>query len=330
MKKLKTVFIRGNFTESTHEIKVLIKNNKNKTLLTTGNENDFIFPRSSVKIFQAIPFVSSNAIKKFNLSKKMIALSCASHRGEDFHLKELENWLGKVNINKSVLKCGSHNPLNPFASEKLMRSNKKINQLHNNCAGKHLAMISSCRANNHDIKNYLKFSHPHQIEIRKIFEMFSENKIKKKYFAVDGCSAPQYSFRICDINKLLNNLIKSYKNEFTKSYETKILINSIISNPKYIGGSDSLDSDLMKISNKNLFCKGGAEGVFLFIDLKKEISGVIKVSDGNERAIPSLIFNIFKKFKVMNNKELYEFKKKYNFNLLNHAKIKIGSVKSTI
>ena len=65
-------------------------------------------------------------------------------------------------------------------------------------------------------------------------------------------------------------------------------------------------------------------------DLKKEISGVIKVSDGNERAIPSLIFNIFKKFKVMNNKELYEFKKKYKFNLLNHAKIKIGSVKSTI
>ena len=50
----------------------------------------------------------------------------------------------KINKDKSVLKCGSHNPLNPFAAEKLMRSNKKINQLHNNCAGKHLGMISAC------------------------------------------------------------------------------------------------------------------------------------------------------------------------------------------
>ena len=42
----------------------------------------------------------------------------------------------------------------------------------------------------------------------------------------------------------------------------------------------------MKISNKRIFCKGGAEGVFLFVDLQKEIAGVIKVVDGNERAIP--------------------------------------------
>ena len=69
----------------------------------------------------------------------------------------------------------------------------------------------------------------------------------------------------------LINLIKSYKNKFENSNETKILINSIIKNPKYIGGSDSLDSIIMRISKKKIFCKGGAEGVFLFIDLKKKL-----------------------------------------------------------
>ena len=39
---------------------------------------------------------------------------------------------------------------------------------------------------------------------------------------------------------------------------------------------------------------------FFLLILKKGIFGVIKVVDGNERAIPSLIYNLFKKFKIMN------------------------------
>ena len=40
-----------------------------------------------------------------------------------------------------------------------------------------------------------------------------------------------------------------------------------MNNPNYIGGTDSLDSK--KVHSKKRPCKGGAEGVFLFIDLKK-------------------------------------------------------------
>ena len=93
------------------------------------------------------------------------------------------------------------------------------------------------------------------------------------------------------------------------------MIDSIINNPNYIGGSDSLDSIIMKIANKRIFCKGGAEGVFLFVDLHKEIAGVIKVVDGNERAIPPVTFDLFKKLKIFNKKQQIEFKKQYNFQL---------------
>jgi len=86
----------------------------------------------------------------------------------------------------------------------------------------------------------------------------------------------------------------------------------------------------MSISKKNIFCKGGAEGVLLFAELNKGIAGVIKVADGNERAIPPIVYNIFKKFKIMNNKELKKFEKFYNFQLINHAKIVVGSIKSII
>ena len=67
---------------------MLITNTKGKTLLSTNNDNDFFYPRSSIKIFQAIPFAMSNAIKNYRLSSKHIALACASHKGEKFHIRK--------------------------------------------------------------------------------------------------------------------------------------------------------------------------------------------------------------------------------------------------
>ena len=141
---------------------------------------------------------------------------------------------------------------------------------------------------------------------------------------------PNIVFKIIDICEMLVNLIKSYNDDFYYSKEVKELIDSIIKYPKFIGGSHSLDSHIMKISDTKIFCKGGAEGVFLFADLKKGIVGVIKVADGNERAIPSVVYNLFKRLKILNTLKLKEFKKIYNFDILNHAKIKVGSIDTRI
>ena len=330
MKNFTTNFTRSNVTESSHASKILIVDNKNNIILSSGDDEDYIYPRSSIKVFQALPFILTNAEKYFNLNRKCIALSCSSHRGEPFHIKELELWISKIGVNKNILKCGIHNPLNHNASEQMQRLRKNPNQLHNNCAGKHLAMITSCIINNYNNKNYLDFDHPHQISIRKIFEKFSNDKIKRKYFGIDGCSAPQYAFKINKIAHMLTNLNKSYNDLFDYNTEVKKVINSIFANPKYIGGSDSLDSKIMTIAKKKIFCKGGAEGVFLFTDLNKGLSGVIKIVDGNERAIPYLIFNLFKKLKIMNKNELSKLEKYCEFKLINHANIVVGNVNTNI
>ncbi|MDC3132095.1 asparaginase [Pelagibacteraceae bacterium] len=180
MSKALTTFSRSNIAESSHKIKILITKSNGKILYSTNNDNDLIYPRSSIKIFQAIPFIQSKAVEKFRLNSKIISLSCSSHRGEKFHINELSKWLNKINISEKVLKCGVHYPLNESAKQSVLRSNKKINQIYNNCAGKHLAMITSCLKNNYNIKEYLDYNHPHQKDIRKIFNKFSNTKIIKK------------------------------------------------------------------------------------------------------------------------------------------------------
>ena len=326
MGKLTTFITRGKTLESLHEIKCFVSSLDGKKIFSTNNEKDVIYPRSSIKIFQGLPFSTSNAIKLYNLNKKQIALSCSSHCGENFHIRELKNWLKKINLKISDLKCGIHNPIHQESSNKLYLSGRQPNQIYNNCAGKHLGMLTSCLANNFPIKNYLDFDHPHQTNIRKVFSKFTENIISKKNYGVDGCSAPQYAFTIEKLGKALSNLLNSYNGNFEYTENIRTMINAILANHKFIGGSNNLDSNLIKISNRNIFCKGGAEGVFLFVHLKKEVFGILKVKDGNERALSSAMYTLLKKFKILTGEELGQFNSWNTTNMYNHAKIKVGNI----
>ena len=330
MSKMRALLRRGNFTESIHNIKCYLGSVNDETLYSTEDDNDIIYPRSAIKIFQGIPFATSKAIDLFNLNKKQVALSCSSHCGEKFHIKELKNWLEKTKLKPSDLKCGIHNPIDEKSSEEIFRANLKSFQVHNNCAGKHLAMLSSCLVNNYPIENYLDFDHPHQNNIRNIFNKFTENKIIKNNYGIDGCNAPQYAFKIKNLVTALKNLFNSYDGNFEYSENVKFIINSILDKPLFIGGTKNLDSNLIKISNKKIFCKGGAEGVFLFLHLKKGIFGVLKVIDGNERVLPSALYALFKKLKILTKEELEAFNSWNDFNLYNHAKVKVGDIRTII
>ena len=124
-------------------------------------------------------------------------------------------------------------------------------------------MLTSCLVNNQNIKNYLDYNHTHQKNIRKIFNKFTEKKLSKKNFSLDGCSAPQYSFKIKYISNALNNLIKSYNNNYHYTNQVRTLVNSILENPEFIGGTSSFDTKVIRCFKKKIFCKSGAEGVFL-------------------------------------------------------------------
>ena len=63
MVKINTYIKRGNIIESIHNSKCVISDYNSKIILSTNNDNDLVFPRSAIKIFQAIPFIRSRAHK---------------------------------------------------------------------------------------------------------------------------------------------------------------------------------------------------------------------------------------------------------------------------
>lgn len=330
MNSIHTYVTRGSLVESMHESKCILKDSDFKTIFTTGHEKDMVYPRSAIKIFQAIPFIESKAFKNYKLNQKQLAVSCASHCGEPEHIKVLEQWIKKLKIKQDLLQCGIHNPLNLKESNKLLLSGLKPNQLHNNCAGKHLAMISACIMNKMNTNTYLNINHPYQKQIRKTLEYFTETSITKIQRGIDGCSAPQYAFPLKNISIAMINLIHHYNKSQKFTEEVRILLNSIAKYPHLTGSRYIYPSQLMNITDGKIFCKGGAEGVLLFMHKEKKIGGVIKVSDGNERALPSVANEIFKKLKILNKSELKRLSKWSHEKIVNHANTNIGKIYTEI
>jgi L-asparaginase II len=69
-----------------------------------------IFPRSAVKVLQALPLVASGAAERWQLSDEELALACASHGGEPVHAKTAAQMLAKAGVDVQALECGTHWP----------------------------------------------------------------------------------------------------------------------------------------------------------------------------------------------------------------------------
>ena len=177
---------------------------------------------------------------------------------------------------------------------------------------------------------YLNLNHPYQKIIRKYLEFFTECKITNKQKGIDGCSAPQYAFPLKNLSISMINLIKHYKETKDCSNEVSLLLNKIAKYPHITGSKIKYDSQLMMITKGKMFSKWGAEGVLLFAHKEKKIGGVIKIKDGNERALPSVANEIFMKLSLINKNELQKLSGWSNQIIKNHANKKIGKIYTTL
>src|SRR5262245_15626905 len=88
--------IRGHVIESIHRVHVAVVHADKGLILSTGNPAQHTFVRSSIKMFQALPFVEAGGVDRFGLSQEELALCTASHGGEPFHVAAARSILSKA------------------------------------------------------------------------------------------------------------------------------------------------------------------------------------------------------------------------------------------
>ncbi|MEQ9247195.1 MAG: asparaginase, partial [Nitratireductor sp.] len=77
--------LRGNVVESRHRGTIAVFDADGGKVMSLGDIDRPVFPRSAVKAIQALPFVESGAADAFGFGSREIALACSSHSGEPEH-----------------------------------------------------------------------------------------------------------------------------------------------------------------------------------------------------------------------------------------------------
>jgi L-asparaginase II len=78
--------LRGPLVESRHRGAVAVVDAEGRSVLALGDVTAAIFPRSAVKVLQALPLIEQGAADRFGLADEELALACASHSGEAAHV----------------------------------------------------------------------------------------------------------------------------------------------------------------------------------------------------------------------------------------------------
>ncbi|WDC84928.1 asparaginase [Caloramator sp. mosi_1] len=74
--------------------------NNGRVLAYSGDAYKVTYIRSAAKPIQAMNVILSGASDRFKFTDKEIAIMCASHYGEKFHIDTLNEMLNKINIKK--------------------------------------------------------------------------------------------------------------------------------------------------------------------------------------------------------------------------------------
>ena len=289
---LQATLMRGSNIESIHKIHAVISDKKGRVLMCAGNPEYKSFIRSSLKPFQAIPFLSSGAASEINNASKSIALACGSHSGSKLHTREAFRILWAYDIDINYLKC-----------PKLIRS-----PLENNCSGKHAAFLATCKKLNLPLDSYLKGDHPLQKEIFRIISELLEIPLSDICAERDDCGAPTLYMKLLEMAKLYALLSSS------ENAELEQISRSIRNNPVMISDKNKFDTEIIEASHGQVISKGGAEGIQCLCKVNEGIGLALKVEDGSKRAKHAVSLHLLKQLEWISDLRIQDIEEKvFNF-----------------
>lgn len=302
---------RGTTVESVHRGHFLVVAGGGQIILSAGNPSTVTFFRSACKAFQAIPFLTSGAADRFGFDVREIALACASHSGEPVHVSIAKRMLEKISLNESDLKCGPHPPFNEAEAERMLCSGEKPSQLHNNCSGKHAAMLAVARQIGADTSTYDDPRNPVQQMILSSVSLFTEAPKNSIRIGIDGCSAPNFAVPLSAMAKGFINLMSPPDSFDTGMRDaSRRIVSAMLNYPELIGGAGRLDTLIMQAAPGRVISKVGADGVWLCGVLPNEkwptgLAIALKVEDGDDkRGRPVIAVEILRRLGVLRSDDL--------------------------
>ena len=265
--------VRSGVVESQHRGFLVALNADGSINLELGDSSHLIFPRSTVKSFQAAAMVRNG----LQLELRLLALGASSHSGSAEHISAVREILNSVGLDENALQCMLDKPLGE--PERRAYGDKEATRIAMNCSGKHAAMLVTCIKNGWSTENYLDADHPLQIACREELENLSGEKITLT--STDGCGAPLFLISVAGLARAIRAITIS------DDVAHRSVLEASRAFPEMVAGEGRLTTTMMR-EIPGLYMKDGVEAVEV-ASMPDGRTLVFKVSDGSLRPFRALV-----------------------------------------
>jgi L-asparaginase II len=220
--------------------------------------------------------------------------------------------LEKIGLPESALRCGAQEPYSVDFAHELIRRREQPTPVHNNCSGKHAAMLALAKHLGAPTDSYDQQANPVQQLILQTVSDFSGVPVNEIVLGIDGCGVPVFAIPVQAMALMYGRLVAPPSDLPPEVRDAcKRIIEAMINFPVMIGGTkDRLDTELIRAGGGRLISKIGAEGVYTVGVLPSRawpegIGLALKVEDGDDRrARPPAVIDALRQLGVLADSDL--------------------------
>ncbi|XDA98304.1 asparaginase [Sulfitobacter sp. LCG007] len=310
---------RGPILESCHAGHAVICDGTGQIVESWGDPEAVVLPRSSAKMLQALPLLTSGAADSARLSTEHLALACASHNGAAIHTGRVAAWLKDLGLGETDLRCGPQEPADTAARDMLIRAHEQPCQIHNNCSGKHAGFLTLSRHLGAG-PDYIDPDHPVQRACLAACEELTGET--SPGYGIDGCSAPNFAVSLHGMARAMAR----YAAAPAGAPETR-LHEAMRLHPDLVAGEGRACTELMRAMGGRVAIKTGAEAFFVAIIPERGMGVALKVADGGTRAAECAIAAILVRLGVLD--PAHPATRKYlDAPMINRRGIEVGQIRA--
>lgn len=277
---------RGELTESVFEVSVAVVDAAGRTVASAGDPALVTFWRSAAKPFQALPLVADGGADRFGLGSEELALACASHSSEAFHLDVARRFLAKIGCVESDLACGPHVPLGSAVAAAVARAGTPLTPVWSNCSGKHAGMLGLARHHGWPVSGYERAGHPVQERITDEVARWTDIPRDRIATGVDGCTT------VCFALPLSGMALAYARLGVAAEPAAERLRSAMAAHPELVAGTGRLCTELIGTGVAGILAKIGAEGVFSASLPALGLGLTLKVESGEMRAATAALVGV--------------------------------------
>ena len=279
---------RGGTTESIHRVHVAVVDAHGRMVGQCGDPGQVVFYRSAAKPFQALPLVEDGVVARLGLTRRELALCCASHNAEPEHLALARSILARAGLDERALACGPHPSLRPERARELWAAGAELGAVHNNCSGKHAGMLALALARGWPPEGYLEPEHP--VQRRMLAEMSRWSAVEESEIptATDGCGVVTFALTLSQMAGSFARFVAAAD----AGRPASRIVEAMTGHPFAVAGTGRMCTAVMERLGGRVFVKTGAEGVYCGGVRGRGVGFALKVEDGARRASEAALVRV--------------------------------------